>query len=207
MPAALCGTMAAPLGGWLANRLGVQRTVLVGLLLQGVGVVWIWRMVAPTLSIWQLAGPFALFGLGSGLAGAQLNTATLQDVSRERTGDASSAAITLRQLGAPFAAALVGLLLESSVTRLVLAGYDRSARGIGAMESVMLAIMVINGVCLIGLSHVAQFITLCSASNLAEARRFSSPLQGSSPAKTRASSRLRGLQCPWTLSSTFYKLL
>src|SRR5207244_8528099 len=64
VPAALCGTMAAPLGGWLANRLGVQRTVLVGLLLQGAGVFWIWRMVAPALSIWQLAGPFALFGLG-----------------------------------------------------------------------------------------------------------------------------------------------
>ena len=89
-----------------------------------------------------------LFGLGSGLAGAQLNTTTLQDVPRERTGDASSAAVTLRQLGAPFAAALVGLLLGSSVTRLVLAGYDRSARGIGAMQSMMLAIMVINGVCL-----------------------------------------------------------
>jgi MFS family permease len=149
VPAALCGTIAAPLGGWLANRLGVQRTVLVGLLLQGAGVFWIWRMVAPALSIWQLAGPFALFGLGSGLAGAQLNTATLQDVPRDRTGDASSAAITLRQLGAPFAAALVGLILESSVTRLVLEGYDRSARGIGAMQSMMLAIMVINGVCLI----------------------------------------------------------
>ena len=149
MPTALCGTIAAPLGGWLANRLGVQRTVLVGLLLQGAGVFWIWRLIAPALSIWQLAGPFALFGLGTGLAGAQLNTATLQDVPRDRTGDASSAAITLRQLGAPFAAALVGLILESSVTRLVLAGYDRSARGIGAMQSLMLAIMVINCVCLI----------------------------------------------------------
>jgi hypothetical protein len=31
---------------------------------------------------------------------------------------------------------------------------------------------------------VAQFIILCSASNLAEARPISSPVQGSSPAKT-----------------------
>jgi hypothetical protein len=30
----------------------------------------------------------------------------------------------------------------------------------------------------------AQFITLCSSSNLAEARHISSPWQGSSPAKT-----------------------
>ena len=32
----------------------------------------------------------------------------------------------------------------------------------------------------------AQFITFCSASNLAEARYVSSPVQGSSPAKTWA---------------------
>ena len=102
-----------------------------------------------------MAGPsirkscWTLSIVGAGLSSAQLNTATLQDIPRDRTGDASSAAVTLRQLGAPFAVALVGLLLESSVTRLLLAGYDRSARGLGAMQSLMLAIMVINCVCLI----------------------------------------------------------
>lgn len=149
VPIALFGTIAAPLGGWLANRLGVQRIVLVGVLLQGAGLFWLWWIVAPALSLWELAGPFSLFGLGSGLASAQLNTATLQDVPRDRTGDASSAAVTLRQLGAPFAAALVGLILESTVTRLALEGYDRSARGVGAMENVVLAMMVINFVCLV----------------------------------------------------------
>jgi len=38
-------------------------------------------------------------------------------------------------------------------------------------------------------SQIAQFLTLWSASNLAEARCLCSPLQGSSPTKTRASSR------------------
>jgi hypothetical protein len=123
--------------------------VLGGLLLQGAGMSWLWWLVAPALSLWEIAGPFSLFGLGSGLAAAQLNTATLQDVPRDRTGDASSAAVTLRQLGAPFAAALVGLILESTVTRLAVEGYDRSARGVGAMENVVLAMMVINFVCLV----------------------------------------------------------
>ena len=40
-----------------------------------------------------------------------------------------------------------------------------------------------------GLACVAQFLRLCRASNLAEARRISSPWQGSSPAKTRVASR------------------
>ncbi len=39
----------------------------------------------------------------------------------------------------------------------------------------------------------AQFLTLCRASNLAEALRLSSPWQGSSPAQTRA---LRSLLVP-----------
>src|SRR5215467_14285749 len=37
-------------------------------------------------------------------------------------------------------------------------------------------------------SCLSKSITLCSVSNLAEARRLSSPLQGASLAKTRASS-------------------
>ena len=53
----------------------------------------------------------------------------------------------------------------------------------------------------------AQFLTLCSASNLAEARRFSSALQGSSPAKTRASSRPSRAHRPYLQPSTnCYKL-
>jgi len=39
-----------------------------------------------------------------------------------------------------------------------------------------------------GQKHHAPFLTLCSASHLVEARRVSSPLLGSSPAKTRAPS-------------------
>src|SRR5262245_29553116 len=48
-----------------------------------------------------------------------------------------------------------------------------------------------NRGCLPEVKHtiVVQFIVLCSASNLAEVRWLSSPLQDSSPAKTRASSR------------------
>jgi hypothetical protein len=41
----------------------------------------------------------------------------------------------------------------------------------------------------LGQTEIAQFITLCRVSNQAEAWRLSSPLQGSSPATTRASSR------------------
>jgi len=37
--------------------------------------------------------------------------------------------------------------------------------------------------------EVAQFLSVCRADNLAEARDIASPMQGASPAKTSASSR------------------
>jgi hypothetical protein len=39
------------------------------------------------------------------------------------------------------------------------------------------------------LERIAQFITFCSASHLAETRCISSPMQGASPAQTWASWR------------------
>jgi len=154
IPNAVFGTIAAPLGGWLANRIGVQRAVLAGLALQALGLVWIWRLASPTLGIAELITPFSLFGLGGGLASAQLNTLSLQDVPRERTGDASSAIATLRQLGAPFAIALAGVIIETTIARLSTKGVGRPTRGVVALENIVLALMAINLFCLVMASLV-----------------------------------------------------
>ena len=52
-----------------------------------------------------------------------------------------------------------------------------------------LVFFLLDVVAKLAVSRFAQFITVCSAYNLAEARHISSPVQGSSPAKTWASSR------------------
>jgi hypothetical protein len=51
----------------------------------------------------------------------------------------------------------------------------------------------------------AQFLTLCSASNLAEAQCISSPWPGLIACKD--ASLFEAFSCPWTPPSTFYKLL
>src|SRR5262249_16348842 len=57
------------------------------------------------------------------------------------------------------------------------------------------------------LGSFAHFLTLCRASNLAEAQRISSPEQGASPAKTRAASRPpRAHGPPLQPSTNCYKL-
>jgi EmrB/QacA subfamily drug resistance transporter len=149
IPNAVFGTIAAPLGGWLANRIGVQRAVLTGLVLQALGLLWIWQIVSPTLGIVALLAPFSLFGLGSGLASAQLNTLSLRDVPRDRTGEASSAIATLRQMGAPFAIALAGLIMQSTNSRLAAEGIGGSTRPVVVLETIVVVLMAINAGCLV----------------------------------------------------------
>jgi EmrB/QacA subfamily drug resistance transporter len=148
MPNALAGLVAGPVGGWLANRIGVARSVQLGLLCQGAGIAWVAVLLAPRLSVWSLVGPFGLFGFGAGLAGAQLNTATLQDVSLARTGDASGAATTLRQLGASFAVAIFAIIAAASTARFTREGYDAAWQGVYSIRSVVEAMLLVNLVCL-----------------------------------------------------------
>jgi EmrB/QacA subfamily drug resistance transporter len=148
VPNAAAGLFAGPAGGWLASRIGAARAVQLGLLCQSAGTAWVWFVLAPHLSIWDLVGPFALFGFGAGLAGAQLNTASLQEVGPERMGDAASAVTTFRQLGGSFAVAVFGILAATTTVRLTLEGYDRTMVGVRSMQDVMLAMFLINGACL-----------------------------------------------------------
>jgi EmrB/QacA subfamily drug resistance transporter len=151
VPNALAGIVAGPAGGWLASRIGAARSVQLGLICQSGGIAWVWWVLAPHLSIWELVVPFALFGFGAGLSGAQLNTASLQEVGPERMGDAASAVTTFRQLGGSFAVAVFGILAATTTVRLTMEGYDRTLVGARSMQDVVLVMFLINLVCL-GLS-------------------------------------------------------
>jgi EmrB/QacA subfamily drug resistance transporter len=151
VPNALAGLLAGPAGGWLASRIGAARCVRAGLIFQLGGIAWVWAVLAPHLSVWELVGPFAFFGFGSGLSGAQLNTASLEEVGPERMGDAASAVTTFRQLGGSFAVAIFGILAATTTLRLTTEGYDRTLVGVRSMRDVVLAMFLINLAC-IGLS-------------------------------------------------------
>jgi EmrB/QacA subfamily drug resistance transporter len=148
VPNALAGICAGPVGGWLASRIGASRSVQLGLLCQAGGIGWVWFVLAPHLSIWDLVVPFTLFGFGAGLSGAQLNTASLQEVGPDRMGDAASAVTTFRQLGGSFAVAVFGVLAATTTLRLTTEGYDRTMVGVRSMQDVVLAMLVISVACL-----------------------------------------------------------
>jgi EmrB/QacA subfamily drug resistance transporter len=148
IPNAAAGLLAGPVGGWLAARIGAARAVQAGLVSQAAGIAWVWWLIGPHLSIWQLIGPFALFGFGAGLAGAQLNTASLEEVGPERMGDAASAVTTFRQLGGSLAVAVFGILAAATTVRLKMEGLDLTQVGIDSMKDVVLAMLAVSVGCI-----------------------------------------------------------
>ena len=92
---------ASQIGSWLTRRIGTTNVVRAGLLLEAVGLARHGaRRSRPTSRSWRCCPGFALFGIGIGFAGSQLNNVILSDVPPERSGAASGANSTVRMIGA-----------------------------------------------------------------------------------------------------------
>ena len=100
----------------LAAKLGAPRVVTVGLVLELVAAVVTAVAIGPAISVWLLAALMAVYGLGLGLASAQLTSTVLKDVPTAQSGVASATQSTVRQLGSALGAALAGTVLAIGFT-------------------------------------------------------------------------------------------
>ncbi|MGV9665330.1 MFS transporter [Nocardia niigatensis] len=96
----------------IAAVLGASRTVIVGLVLEAVGVAVVALLLSSTVSPWLLAVLLAGYGAGLGLASAQLTGTVLADIPPERSGQGSATQSTVRQLGAALGSAVLGAVLS-----------------------------------------------------------------------------------------------
>lgn len=96
----------------LAAKFGAPGTVLIGLGLEMVGAVWLALTVSGEGSGWMAAAPLVLYGLGLGLASAQLTGTVLQDAPVEVSGQASATQSTVRQIGSALGTAVAGATLS-----------------------------------------------------------------------------------------------
>jgi len=96
----------------VAARFGAPGTVLVGLGLEVVGVVIVAFVVTSTTPGWLLALPLVLYGLGLGLASAQLTGTVLRDVPVAQSGQGSATQSTVRQVGSALGTAFAGAALS-----------------------------------------------------------------------------------------------
>ncbi|GAB2541196.1 MFS transporter [Brachybacterium huguangmaarense] len=101
----------------LAARLGAARTVVLGLALEVAGVAALGLLLSPTTSFVLVVGVLVVYGLGLGLASAQLTSTVLADVPTDESGQGSATQSTVRQLGTALGASISGALLSAGLVR------------------------------------------------------------------------------------------
>lgn len=106
--------LASGVGGALNGKLSPTNAVRIGVLLELIAVAGI-AFIASTQGSWQGIAPFlALYGVGIGLATAQLTGVIMVDVPMEKTGQASGSQSTVRQIGSALGIAVLGTVLFTS---------------------------------------------------------------------------------------------
>ncbi|MGO2745922.1 MFS transporter [Microbacterium sp.] len=121
----------------LAARFGSPGTVLIGLGLEVIGVVALALLITSTTPGWLVAIPLVVYGLGLGLASAQLTGTVLRDVPIEVSGQGSATQSTVRQIGSAFGTAFAGAALAVSLAITLPASLD--AAGITGKTAEQLA--------------------------------------------------------------------
>lgn len=121
----------------LAARFGSPGTVLIGLGLEVVGIAVLAFVITGTTPGWLVAVPLVVYGLGLGLASAQLTGTVLRDVPVEVSGQGSAMQSTVRQVGSAFGTAFAGAALSISLALTLPAALDRA--GLSGAEADSLA--------------------------------------------------------------------
>lgn len=99
----------------VAARFGAPGTVLIGLGLEVAGVLVLALIISGDTPGWQIAIPLAFYGLGLGLASAQLTGTVLRDVPVTISGQGSATQSTVRQIGSALGTAFAGAALSISL--------------------------------------------------------------------------------------------
>lgn len=103
----------------LSAAIGPTNTVRLGMVLEIVGIIGIALALSPTGNTWWLTVPLFVYGLGVGLASAQLTSVALADVPPEKSGRASAMTSTFRQVGTALGSAILGAVLFAGLGHFV----------------------------------------------------------------------------------------
>ncbi|HST16945.1 MAG TPA: DHA2 family efflux MFS transporter permease subunit [Gaiellaceae bacterium] len=99
--------IVSPIAGVLSDRVGGQRLMGVGLLLQATGLAWIATVSSPTTPYADLIAPFTISGIGMALFFAPVANIVLSSVRPVEEGQASGANNAIRELGGVFGVAVL----------------------------------------------------------------------------------------------------
>ncbi len=106
--------LVAPLAGLLSDRIGARPVLVLGMLLQGVGLAWIAAISAAGASYGPFVVPLIIAGIGISMAIPIVSTAVLSAVSPRDMGKASGVNSTLQRFGAAFAVAIAAAVFSAN---------------------------------------------------------------------------------------------
>ncbi len=114
LPQGLVIAIVAPIGGWLARTLTITGVVRTGLVLQSIGLLLVALAVSAHVDFIHLLPGMIAFGCGVGLASSQLTSVILSDIDPAKTGVASGANTTVRQVGIALGIATFASFIDAS---------------------------------------------------------------------------------------------
>lgn len=107
--------LASAIGGALSGKLPPARAVQAGVLLELTAVIGI-ALLASTETGWVAVAPLLfVYGIGIGLATAQLTGVVMQDVPMAQNGQGSGSQSAVRQVGSALGIAVLGTMLFTGV--------------------------------------------------------------------------------------------
>jgi EmrB/QacA subfamily drug resistance transporter len=116
LPFSLSVFFAAPLSGIVGSKLiGLKRVVILGLVIDLVGLVYLRHLISAGVTVHQLIPALVINGIGFGMAIANLTNITLSSVNVQEAGEASGVNNTARQLGATLGTAILGAVLLAAI--------------------------------------------------------------------------------------------
>ncbi|MCU1502339.1 MAG: hypothetical protein JWM12_1693 [Ilumatobacteraceae bacterium] len=127
LPMGLFIIIGAQSAGRLTRILSTAAVVRTGLLIEAAALGLIIWSVTPDITFLRILPGLAVFGIGLGFASSQLTSVVLSEVSADKSGVASGATATARQMGAAFGAAIIGSLITVQTTNRAVSAVARSA--------------------------------------------------------------------------------
>jgi hypothetical protein len=113
--------LASAVGGAMSGKLAPALAVRIGVGLELVGVIGVALFANDLAGWWPLAPCLFLYGLGIGLATAQLTGVIMVDVPMDKIGQASGSQSTVRQIGSALGIAVLGTVLFTQLQSSLLA--------------------------------------------------------------------------------------
>ena len=114
IPLSIPQMITAPFGGRLADRIGVAKPIVLGLVVLAIAD-WLLSLLGPHLNYALLIVPLALMSVGNGFYWPPLVKGTMQSAPRQVAGAAAGMFYTLRNVGFTLSLTLALLSAESSL--------------------------------------------------------------------------------------------